>query len=269
MADGERRMLFDIRGRRKHVVKVVYGILAVLMGASLFLVVGPVNIGSLLNTTNEVNRNTEIFDEQAERIEHRLRANPEDADILLSLTRTRINAGRGASELDPTTGEARLTAKARVEYQRATDAWARYLKAAGDEANPSVAALVSGTAFSLAQNSKSYAEAFEYLAAAADAQRLAAKGRPSIGAFTTLAAYEYLGGDKAAGAKTGKEALALAKSKSEKKSISKQLVAFEKQSKEIQKAKKQAEKAEKGKGKEALQNPLGGLGGASSTTITP
>ena len=51
MADGERRMLFDIRGRRKHVVKVVYAILALLMGASLFLVVGPVNIGSLLGNT--------------------------------------------------------------------------------------------------------------------------------------------------------------------------------------------------------------------------
>ena len=38
---GERRMLFDIRGRRKNVVKVVYAILAVLMGLSLFLVAGP------------------------------------------------------------------------------------------------------------------------------------------------------------------------------------------------------------------------------------
>ena len=41
-------MVFDIRGRRKHVVKVVYAILALLMGASLFLVVGPVNIAGLL-----------------------------------------------------------------------------------------------------------------------------------------------------------------------------------------------------------------------------
>ena len=35
-------------GRRKHVVKVVYAVLAVLMGASLFLVVGPLNIGRTL-----------------------------------------------------------------------------------------------------------------------------------------------------------------------------------------------------------------------------
>src|SRR6476659_5039236 len=105
MADGERRMLFDIRGRRKHVVKVVYAILALMMGASLFLVVGPVNIGSLLNTANETTPSTEIFDEQIERTEQRLHKDPNNPDILLSLTRARINAGRANSEVDPTTGE--------------------------------------------------------------------------------------------------------------------------------------------------------------------
>jgi hypothetical protein len=269
MADGERRMLFDIRGRRKNVVKVVYGILAVMMGASLFLVVGPVNIGSLLSNSDEVNRSADIFDEQVERTEQRLRKDPENPDILVSLTRTRINAGRAKSELDPATGETNVTAEAQVEYEKATDAWARYLKLAGEEPNPSVASLVSGTAFLLAQNSKTYAEAIEYLGDAAAAQRFAAEGRPSVGAWTTLAAYEYLAGDKAAGAKAGEEAKALTRSKSETKQIEKQLTAFEKQSKEIQKAKKQAEKAEKGKGKETLENPLGGLGGASPTTIAP
>ena len=46
--DGERRMLFDIRGRRKHVLRVVYAILALLMGGSLFLVVGPFNLAELI-----------------------------------------------------------------------------------------------------------------------------------------------------------------------------------------------------------------------------
>jgi tetratricopeptide (TPR) repeat protein len=170
MADGERRMLFDIRGRRKNVVKVVYGILAVMMGASLFLVVGPVNIGSLLSTSDEVNRSADIFDEQNERIEQRLRKDPQNPDILISLTRTRINAARAKSELDPTTGETRVNAQARVEYEKANEAWARYLKVA-DEPSPSVAALVSGAAFVLAQNSKTYEEAIEHLGEAADAQR--------------------------------------------------------------------------------------------------
>jgi hypothetical protein len=269
MADGERRMLFDIRGRRKHVVKVVYAILALMMGASLFLVVGPVNLGSLLSNTNETNPSTEIFDEQVERTEQRLHKDPTDPNVLLSLTRARINAGRANSELDQSTGESTVTASARTEYEKANDAWARYLKVVDGAPNPSLASLVAGTTFILAQNSKTYGEALEYLGAAADAQRFAAQSRPSLGAWTTLAAYEYLSGDKAAGAEAGRKAKALARTKSEKKSIDKQLTAFEKQSKEIQKAKKEAEKAEKGKGKEALENPLGGLGGGSPTTISP
>ena len=269
MADGERRMLFDIRGRRKHVVKVVYAILALMMGASLFLVVGPVNIGSLLNTAGESNRNTEIFDEQIERTEQRLRKDPNNEDILISLTRARINAGRANSEVDQTSGEATVTAKARTEYEKANEAWTRYLKVVKGEPNPSLASLVAGTSFLLAQNSKTYGEAIEYLGAAADAARFAAQARPSVGAWTTLAAYAYLSGDKAGGAEAGRKAKALARTKSERKSIDKQLTAFQKQSKEIQKAKVEAEKAEKGKGKEALENPLGGLGGGSAPTVAP
>src|SRR5829696_3358574 len=226
MADGERRMLFDIRGRRKNVVKVVYGILAVMMGASLFLVVGPVNIGELLNTADEVDRSAEIFDEQVERTEQRLRKDPTNEAILISLTRAHLNAGRAHSELDPTTGETAVTARARVEYEEADDAWARYLKVAKEDPNPALASLVAGTEFVLAQNSKSYSEAIEYLEEAAAAQRLAAQGRPSVGAWTTYAAYASLAGDKAAAAEAGNRAKALAKSKSEKKSIDKQLVAF-------------------------------------------
>jgi hypothetical protein len=267
MADGERRMLFDIRGRRKNVIRVVYAILALLMGASLLLVVGPFNLGELVGGGTSTSSGTEIFDEQAERIEARLRANPDDPDILVSLTRTRINAGRAASEVDPTTGETTVSAKARNEYEQANAAWDRYLKQAGKEANPAVAVLVAGTAFLLAQNSRTYAEAIEYLQDAAAAQRLAARGRPSVGAFTTLSAYEYLAGNKAAGAKAGADAKAHATSKSERKAIDKQLTAYQKQSKEIQKAKKEAEKAEKGRGKESLENPLGGFGGG--TPVAP
>src|SRR6476620_10779705 len=101
-ACGERRMLFDIRGRRKHVIRVVYAILALLMGASLFLVVGPVNIGALIGNNTSTTNNAAVFDEEAERVEHRLRAHPEDPGILLSLTRARINAGRASSEVEAT-----------------------------------------------------------------------------------------------------------------------------------------------------------------------
>ncbi len=263
--DGERRMLFDIRGRRKHVIRVVYAILALLMGASLFLVVGPVSIGELVGNSSSTSDSVEIFDEQAERIEQRLRVNPEDEDILISLTRARINAGRGASEQDPTTGETLLTPKAREEFEQATVAWNRYLKVA-EEVNPSVAVLVSSTAFSLAQNSTSYAEAFEHLSEAAKAQQLSADGRPSVGAYATVAAYAYLAGDRKLAALGGKKALALARNEAERKRIEKQLAAYRKQGEQIKKRAKAAAKAETGQGKEALENPLGGLGGTTSVT---
>ena len=84
-ASGERRMVFDIRGRRKHVVRVVYAILALLMGASLFLVVGPVNIGSLLGTNTATSSSSGLFEEQATAIEKKLRKKPDDPSLLLSL----------------------------------------------------------------------------------------------------------------------------------------------------------------------------------------
>ena len=68
-------MVFDIRGRRKHVVRVVYAILALLMGASLFLVVGPFNIGNLIGGGGTTS-GAEILDEQAERTEAKLLREP-------------------------------------------------------------------------------------------------------------------------------------------------------------------------------------------------
>ncbi|HEX7293467.1 MAG TPA: hypothetical protein VF259_02880, partial [Solirubrobacterales bacterium] len=62
--DGERRMLFDTRGRRRHVIRVVYAVLALLMGASLFLVVGPFNLGELGGSGASSSAN-EVLEERA------------------------------------------------------------------------------------------------------------------------------------------------------------------------------------------------------------
>src|SRR3954462_9853933 len=107
MAQGgdKHRMVFDIRGKRKHVVRVVYAILAILMGASLFLVVGPVNIAELLGDKNAAGDAGKTFEEQAERIEKRLRANPDDPNMLVSLSQARLRAGEASAERDPTTGQ--------------------------------------------------------------------------------------------------------------------------------------------------------------------
>src|ERR1044072_3449837 len=104
MADsGERRMLFDIRGRRKHVVRVVYAVLALLMGASLFLVVGPFNLGELAGGGGGQDA-SEVFEEQAERIEGRLRVKPEDEGLLVAVSRARLNAGHALPKTNPQQG---------------------------------------------------------------------------------------------------------------------------------------------------------------------
>ena len=74
--DGERRMVFDTGGRRRGVVKVVYAILAVLMGFSLLLVVGPAPLQELFGIKDEVSRAADQFEEQAERTERETEEEP-------------------------------------------------------------------------------------------------------------------------------------------------------------------------------------------------
>jgi hypothetical protein len=263
-AGGERRMLFDIRGKRKHVVRVVYAILALLMGASLFLVVGPVNIGSLLGNQTTSSNSAQIFEERAERLERELRKRPHDEVLMLALARARLAAGGAQVEADPTTGQPIVPPTARGEFEKGAQAWHRYLKQVGGEPNPTVAFSVAKTFFTLAASSSSYEELFENLGEAAAAERLVVAARPSVNSLTTLAEFEYLAGNSAAARKTTKKAEGLATSKTEKKEIAKLAKEKGKVGKELQKSAKAAAKAEKGKAKERLENPLGGLGTGTS-----
>jgi hypothetical protein len=258
---GERRMVFDIRGRRRHVVKFVYAVLALLMGASLFLVVGPVNIGSLLGTSSSSSSSAGVFEEQAEGIERKLKKNPGDPNLLLSLTRIRIGAANSLAEIDPTTGEPHQTVESREQLQKASDSWSSYLKQAGNEPSVGAAQLASGALFTLASTASTTAEAEANLKAAAEAQEIVADARPSVGAVSTLAIYKYFTFDYATAEKLEKQALALANSKEEKKAVKQQLGEVHKRAEAFQKQAKAAEKASKASGKESLQNPLGGLGG--------
>jgi hypothetical protein len=259
MAGDEHRMLFDIRGKRKHVVRVVYAILALLMGASLFLVVGPVNIGALIGeSSNTTSETAKIYTERAERIERKLRKAPEDEALLLSLTRARLGAGEAKVEIDPTTGQPHVTPEARAEFEKGSEAWHRYLKLAKGEVNPTVAFSVARAFFTLAAGSITSDELFENLDEAAAAQRVVAAARPSLNSLTVLVELENLAGNFAAADKAASQAESLANSKSQKKAIARLSKEKGKQGKELQKGAKEAEKAEKGKAKEALENPLGG-----------
>ncbi len=259
MASGgnkERRMVFDIRGRRKHVVKFVYAILAILMGASLFLVVGPVNIGNLLGTSSSGSSAAAGYEEQAERIERRLKKSPEEPDQLLALTRARINAGNSLVEVS-SNGEQALTPEGQLQYEEASEAWSEYLEAT-DKPSATGAQQMSQVLFALAQTSSNGNEAEANVKAATEAQQIVAEQRPSLNSLSTLALYTMFTFDYAAANKAGKEALKYAHTKFERENFENQLEEVEKRAKEFQKQLVAYNKASKEAGKEGLENPLGG-----------
>lgn len=267
----EHRMLFDIRGKRKNVVRVVYAVLAVLMGLSLFLVVGGFNLAELFNSNTTNGDAAKPYEEQAERIEVKLRKDPSDSDLLLSLTRAQVNAGNAQVEVEPN-GQQQITIDALQEYQRANQTWSEYLKAT-EEPNVSLAILMSTTLLQLAEYSGSFAEASSNIQAAADAQKIVAEQRPSPGAFTTLALYTYYTGDFAAAEEAKKEALKLAGGKPEEEAVEEQLGETKKNAEQFLQRKKQGEKEAKesaeGKGApapapEAGENPLGSAFGGGT-----
>jgi hypothetical protein len=256
--DGERRMVFDIRGKRRHVVKFVYAILALLMGASLFLVVGPVNIASLFETSNNVSTATKQFEEQTAKLQHKLKKDPQDMDLLLALTRAQINAGNSQATANSETGAVEYTPESLLHLEEASESWSKYLKAS-DEPTAAGAQLIAPALFILAQNSRTGPEAEVNLKAAAQAQQIVAEARPSLGSLSTLAIYQLYSFDFKAAEKTRKEAAAYANTKFERENLGNELDSIEKRAHEFQKQlvkiEKEAKKAQ-GKGKPSIANPL-------------
>lgn len=265
----EHRMVFDVRGRRKNVVRVVYAILAVLMGLSLFLVIGGFNLAELFNGSNSTGDAAKPYEEQAERIEVKLKKEPEDADLLLALTRAHVNAGNAQVSVDPTTGQQSYTTEAVQEFQEADQSWSEYLEAT-DEPSVGLALVMSPTLLRLAEVSGSFQQAAITIKSASEAQKIVAEQRPSINSLTTYALYTYFTGDFKAANKARAEAKQEAGEKGERETIDKQLDEAEERAKkflkELKKAEKEAKAASKSGGAAGGattgENPLGGaLGG--------
>jgi hypothetical protein len=263
-SSGERRMLFDTRGRRRHVIRVVYAVLALLMGASLFLVVGPFNLAELVGNSNS--EASEVLDEQAERLERKLAKDPKDEQLLLAVARTRISAGNSHLEVEPESGASVVSAEAASDFQAASIAWRRYLRVAGDDPSPSVAQLVAGTYFQLAESgSSTVEEVSSNVTEAARAQRIVAEQRPSVGSLSNLAIYEFFAGNFAAGDKAVAAAADKATAKTEAEGIEKQLAQYRKRAKKYNEQTEKIAKLQQKSGKEQLKDPFGF--GASAGTV--
>jgi hypothetical protein len=261
---GERRMVFDIRGRRKVAVKVVYAVLAVLMGASLFLVVGPLNVGELFNSTSSSVEAAKPFEEQAERLEAKLRREPQDAQLLASLTRAQVSAANSMLSVEPSEDD---LVRAVQQYQQASNSWSEYLKQT-PEPQAGLAQLMAPALVSLAERSRTLQEAARNIEAAAEAQQIVVRQRPTLNSLSTLALYRYFSGDFGAAEKAEAEAKKKTSAKSEAEQVEKQLGEVKKRARKFSAELKKAEAAEKAaakanKGKpESLENPTNPLSGA-------
>lgn len=271
MAQGSKdhRMVFDIRGRRRHVVKVVYAVLAVLMGASLFLVVGPLNIGELFNS-NGSSAGGEVakpYEEQAERLEAKLKKAPEDQQLLMGLTRARVTAGNSLLSSEP--NEEDLT-QALQQYQLASSSWSEYLDAT-KEPSAGTAQLVAPALLSLAERSRTYEQAQRNIEAASQAQRIVADQRPTLNSYSTLALYTYFTGDYKSAEAAQAKAAKLTREKFEVEQLDKQMEEVKKNAEKFQKERKRIAAAEKAAAKgnksnpESLQSPTNPLGGTFGT----
>jgi hypothetical protein len=261
-SSGERRMLFDTRGKRRHVIRVVYAILALLMGGSLFLVIGPVNIGELIGNSNSGGSAAAVFDEQVERVERRAAKDPQNAQLLLTLTRAQISAGNAKLEGGSETEAPTLTPEAQEDFEAASETWNRYLKRAGDEPSATAAQLLAATLFRVAESSTSLLQASESISKGTEAQAIAAEENPNLNTLSTLAIYQYYNGEFAAAEKTTKQAAAKASTKAEAKNVEKQLAEYRSRGKAFEKQRQELAKVQKQINKEQLKNTLGGLGSA-------
>jgi hypothetical protein len=270
MAQGnkEHRMLFDIRGRRRHVVKVVYALLAILMAGSLFLVTGALNVGSIFGTSSSSESATKSLEEQATRIEAKLAKTPEDEDMLLNLTRTRVNVANtmitnGAGESQSGVEEVKQ------ELAQVSEDWSKYLNAAV-EPSPGLAVQVQPALFQLAELSTTGPEAMENLLAANEAQEILAKARPNLNSLSTLAINQAYVQEYKAANKTLEEAAKLAGSKFARESLENQYEEVEKNARQFGKGLEAEEAAAKSEsstagGGETGKNPLSGLGASPLT----
>jgi hypothetical protein len=265
MAQDEHRMVFDIRGRRRHVVKAVYAILAILMAASLFLVTGVFNPNTLFGSGSSGESAATSFEKQAENIEAKLAKTPGDEALMANLTRTRINAAN--SMITNGEGESQEGIE-KIKHQLAlsSEDWSNYVDAAS-EPSAGLAIQVAPALFQLAEISTNAEESLENVKGATEAEQIVAEKRNDLNSWSTLAFYALFAQNYKLAEEAKEKAVKLANTKFERESFENQYDEVEKNAKEFGKRLK-LEKASKatqggGGGKESIENPIQGLGGAT------
>ena len=134
-------MLFDLRGRRRRAVQVVYLLLAILIGGGLVLFgIGGGASGGLLDAitggSGGGNANSQI-QKQIDREQKRLEASPNDLAALKALIRDHY----ALAASDQPSGSSQFPEKAKPDLRASAQYWQRYLVVEKGKPDASLAAL--------------------------------------------------------------------------------------------------------------------------------
>jgi|SRR5215211_214155 len=255
-------MLFDLRGKRRRLVQVVYAVLAVLFFVSFIgFGIGSDATGGIFDAlgigSDSSSTSSPQFDEDIDKAEEQVAANPKDEKAYVNLTEAYLAAGQADLDQDPQTGAAVMTEDAKPDYVQAVDAWQRYLDLKPKKPDAGLALRMRDSYALLAQGEADPTAVQADLEGAQEAAAIAADANPSQNSYGTEAQFAYFAGDVSAGDSAAAKALASV-DPSERKSLQKALDSFKKQGELIQKQLKQNAPT-----KEELEQPLGGAGGAT------
>jgi hypothetical protein len=275
-------MLFDLQsGKRRRVVQVVFGALAVIFAVSfVFFGVGSEGgFNPFSDSGGGGGDPGEAFEDDINAQEELIATNPNNTAALAELVTLYYQSGTNKLEIDETTGQASLTPEAEEDLQKGADAWDRYAKV--NQANPdsSTALIAVQTFATLGQALLSQAGGSAGQAALTDADAalanfksagqaqliVAGEGNPTE--LVQAAEFFYFGGDVAAGDQAAQQALNAATGK-QRKQLQQRIDATKQQTaqlnKQIEDYRKQLASAGAGAGATGGETPLGDLGGGSA-----
>lgn len=199
-------MLFDLRGKRKRLIQVVYLLLAIVFAAStvIFFVGSGFDFsGSLFDVLGSGQAGSGAAEDDVKRYEKTLRRQPKNKKILLKLVRAEYSVATSGDNYDQETGQFKKGAEASLK--KSTKAWQRYLKLEPERVSITTASLVVRAYEALG----SYEEA-------AETQEVIVEEDPSSNGFYQLAAYAYFAGQIKKGDLAAMRSVDLAKKRDRK-----------------------------------------------------
>ena len=258
-------MLFDLRGKRKRLIQVIYAGLAGLMAIGLIgLGIGSSTSGGLFDALGIGGGSTGSggadYSDQIDRANEALASNPKDDKALLTLARYEFLTGQ--SQRDATdNGGFQLTDDTIASYRKSADAWERYLATKPAKPNDDVAGLMIQVYPVIYQIDT--AQQDETLDKLVRAAQIVADARPALGTYVDLATYAYYAGNEKLGAEAEKKALAAAPDPTTKKQVKQGIAQAKAQAALAAKQQKQQQQAAGAQATGALPDPTAALGGSA------